>query len=197
MICANDCLFSIAYSHLETDGADTFIRPWFWVFWLLVGPIARNVCFQWYIFIAMRTLVRTEGLLTQLVFEHSLRIRLRAEGSNEKNEDSVAAIGTPDRASVAEGTTVDSDSDERASQPSRASTTESGHSPSNSRSTSKSRVMREDKDHSSTSKSDTKSTKDKQNLIGKINNLVTTDLGNIVEGRDFLFIGALQSLRSR
>ena len=26
------------------------------------------------------------------------------------------------------------------------------------------------------------------NLIGRINNLVTTDLSNLVEGRDFLFI---------
>ena len=197
MIGANDCLFIIAYSYLETGGADTFIRPWFWISWLLLGPIARSVCLQWYIFIVTRTLVRTEGLLTQLVFEHSLRIRLRAEGSNEKNEDSVAAIGTPDSASVAEDTAIENNSDERASQASRASMTKSGHSLSNSPSTSKSRVMRKDKDHSSTSKSDTKSTKDKQNLIGRINNLVTTDLGNIVEGRDFLLIGALQSLRSR
>lgn len=27
------------------------------------------------------------------------------------------------------------------------------------------------------------------NLIGKINNLVTTDLSNLIDGRDFLFIG--------
>ena len=56
-----------------------------------------------------------------------------------------------------------------------------------------------DKESSSTLKSDTKSaTKDKkevQNLIGKINNLVTTDLGNIVRGVDFLLIGALQIFR--
>ena len=29
------------------------------------------------------------------------------------------------------------------------------------------------------------------NLLGRINNLVTTDLGNITDGRDFLFLGAL------
>jgi hypothetical protein len=56
-------------------------------------------------------------------------------------------------------------------------------------------VKGKDKENSSTLKSDTKSsTKDKkelQNLIGKINNLVTTDLGNIVRGVDFLLIGAL------
>lgn len=31
------------------------------------------------------------------------------------------------------------------------------------------------------------------NLIGKINNLVTSDLSNITEGRDFLFIGMCDS----
>jgi hypothetical protein len=29
------------------------------------------------------------------------------------------------------------------------------------------------------------------NLVGKINNLVTTDLGNLVDGRDFLFLGVV------
>ena len=81
--------FHIHYflSYLETGGANTSIQPWFWITWLLVGPILRNVCNQWYLFVASRTIVRTEGLLTQLVFEHSLRIRLTAEASNEKIEE--------------------------------------------------------------------------------------------------------------
>jgi hypothetical protein len=117
-----------------------------------------------------------------------LRIRLKAEGSNDKSEDTGTAIGTLDRASTAEGTAVDANSDEGASQPSPALTTESGNSSNDSPSTSK----KKDKDYSSTPKSDTKPTKDKQNLIGKINNLVSTDLGNIVDGRDFLIISTLQ-----
>jgi hypothetical protein len=179
--------FIIFFSYLETGGADTSIRPWFWLFWLFLGPIARNLCFQFYIFIATRTLVRTEGLLTQLVFEHSLRIRLKAEASNEKIEDdNHTVIGTQDSTSVIKGTSVDSNSlvDGTANQSSQASTP-----------TSNGPVKAKD---SSTLKSGTKSaTKDKkeaQNLIGKINNLVTTDLDNIVEGRDFLTIGMLSTL---
>ena len=54
-----------------------------------------NVCNQWYMFVVSRTVVRTEGLLTQLVFEHSLRIRLKAEVSNENIEKgNLAVIGT-------------------------------------------------------------------------------------------------------
>jgi ABC-type multidrug transport system fused ATPase/permease subunit len=159
-------------NYLETGGADSFIRPWFWLLWLLLGPIVRNICFQWYLFISTRSLVRTEGLLTQLVFEHSLRIRLKAERSNENDEETVTAVGTPDNISVGEGTAVDSNFDALASQ---------------SQSTSKSRV-KGDKRYLSTLKSDIKPTKDDQNLVGKINNLVTTDLGNIVDGRDFLIM---------
>ena len=185
-------------SYLETGGADTSIRPWFWLFWLFLGPIVRNLCFQWYIFIATRTLVRTEALLTQLVFEHSLRIRLKAEASNEKIEDdNVTVIGTQDSASVIESTTADSNSltGEAASQSSQASSpTPREDSSSDSQSTSKGPVKAKD---SSTPKSDAKSaTKDKketQNLIGKINNLVTADLGNIVDGRDFLTISMLST----
>ena len=132
-------------------------------------------------------------MLTQLVFEHSLRIRLKAEASNEKIEkDNFTVAGTEDSASVTvtKGTSVDSNSDERASQ---SSTPISRDSSNNSQSTSNGPVKGKD---SSTLKSDTKSaTKDKketQNLTGKINNLVTTDLGNIGDGRDFLLISMLQ-----
>ena len=184
--------YSLFFSHLETGGADTSIRPWFWIFLLFVGPIVKNICWQWYIFIVMRTIVRTEGLLTQLVFEHSLRIRLKAEASNEKiEEDNLAVIVTEDDVSVTKGTFIDSNPGERASQSSQASTPISRNFSSDSRSTSNGPVKGKD---SSTLKYDTKSaTKDKKkNLIGKINNLVTTDLGNIIDGRGFILISTFQ-----
>ncbi|KAF8799457.1 multidrug resistance-associated ABC transporter [Phlegmacium glaucopus] len=177
-------------NYLETGGADAFIRPWFWILWLLAGPIVKDICFQWYFFISSRTLVRTEGLLTQLVFEHSLRIRLKAEASNR--EDDILAISASESASVAESKTIDSNSDERTSEPCEASTTVSRDSSSDSQSTSNVHVKGKDKDDPSTSKNNakhaSKGKKDAQNLIGKINNLVTTDLGNIVDGRNFLII---------
>jgi hypothetical protein len=120
---------------------------------------------------------------------------LKAETSNEKIEDdNLNVIGTQDSASVTEGTSVDSNSltGDTASQSSQTSTPIARDSSSDSQSTSDSPVKGKD---SSTLKSDTKlATKEKkeaQNLIGKINNLVTADLGNIVEGRDFLTISML------
>ena len=144
---------------------------------------------------ATKTLVRTEGLLTQLVFDHSLRIRLKAEASNEKVEgDDLDDTGISDSAPTAENTAISSKSDERVNEPSEASTT-SLDPPADFRSIPKGHIKGKDKDDPLILKSDTKPVvKDKneaQNLIGKINNLVTTDLGNIVDGRDFLLIGML------
>jgi hypothetical protein len=86
---------------------------------------------QWYIFVATRMLVHTEGLLTQLIFEHSLRVRMKAEISDR-----------PDK-------------------PASASTS-----------------LRHEHRRP---KAD--------NLVGKINNLVTTDMANVIEARDFLYFG--------
>ena len=187
-------------SYLETGGADTSIRPWFWLFCLFLGPNVKSLCYHWYLFISARTLIRTEGLLTQLVFEHSLRIRLKAEASSEKIEgDNLTVIGTQDIESVAQGTSVDPNSlsGEIASQSNQDSTPISRDSSSDPQSTLNGPVKAMD---SSTLKSDTKSAakdkKEAQNLIGKINNLVTTDIGNIVGGKDFLFISTLQIFSS-
>ncbi|KIJ38955.1 hypothetical protein M422DRAFT_258371 [Sphaerobolus stellatus SS14] len=39
----------------------------------------NSVCYQWYMFVCTRVLVRATAVLTQLIFEHSLRIRMKAE----------------------------------------------------------------------------------------------------------------------
>ncbi|KAF4617689.1 hypothetical protein D9613_006261 [Agrocybe pediades] len=122
-------------NYVETDGQGATVRPWVWVLCIFFGPFIRILVYQWYIFIANRTLVRTEALLTQLVFEHSLRIRLKAEVPDDNP-------GGAD------------DADDANQGPKEAPGKE---------------------DHGA-------------NLIGKINNLVTSDLNNITEGRDFLVV---------
>lgn len=78
-----------------------------------------------------RIVIRTEGTLTELVFEHALRVRMKAETSSEN------LATNPVEANAANVTSV------------------------------------------------TKS----QHLIGKLNNLVTTDLKNITGARDFIWLG--------
>jgi hypothetical protein len=159
---------------LETSGNDDYIRPWLWVVALFLGPIFVSICFQWYIYIGTRTLARTQGIITELVFEHSLRIRFKAESSNEKDStisQAVTPAETPDTGSIEESTAAvdSSDSESTRSQ----STTAKGKS----------------KAGSTTTEGSAKEKKKKDNLIGKINTLVTVDVDNIIGSKDFLMLG--------
>lgn len=115
-------------------------------------------------------MVRCEAIITQLVFEHSLRIRLKAE--TETGEE-VMRTNSP---------TVETESSNENTTLSTAGTGEGGFSPPNESAPSRDlakekRNLKEDDISPSAS-----------NMIGHINNLVTTDLGNIVDARDFMFV---------
>ena len=134
-----------------------------------------SICLQWYIFMGTKALALTEGLLTQLVFEHSLRIRFKAEGSKENSPSTVQSLTvTPETQSV-EGSTIPEDSDARSD--TTASSTKgkakADFSPT------KSAAVKDEK----------KEEKKKDNLVGRINTLVTVDLENVVGAKDFLMVG--------
>lgn len=116
--------------------------------------------------------MRVEATITQLVFEHSLRIRMKADTQDEAKVEIVVS-STPDSASVA------------ATQP-EASESETLHSVFATEST----VLAESVDEPTKPKGDGEEggSSSANNLVGKINNMVTTDLGNIIESKDFLFI---------
>ncbi|KAJ3801154.1 hypothetical protein GGU11DRAFT_770568 [Lentinula aff. detonsa] len=171
--------------YLEPGGEKAVVRPWFWILWLFIGPVGGTIFIQWYVFVATRTLVRTQAIITQLVFEHSLRIRVKAEtpdsGKNLKISSSPEAL-TPDSASVHEGTVDGSETVHSVSPSEIESTTV------HSSSASVSSGNGQDKKKTKKSEEDEQPTSDTNNLVGKINNLVTTDLDNIIDGRDFLFV---------
>ena len=116
-------------------------------------------------------------MITQLVFEHALRIRMKSEPSSSSSSPSQPSTSapTPDTASVAEST--------------------SGHSPDGTEgiegtsTTLASEATSSEMDKASIKGEEKKPTGEKGgNLVGKINNLVSTDLNNIIDGRDFLMI---------
>ena len=136
-----------------------------------------SIASQWYIFMGTRALALTEGLLTQLVFEHSFRIRFKAEGSKENSPSTVQSaslVASPETQSV-EGSTAVEGSDTQ-SDTTADSTKGKGKADS---SASKSAATKEEK---------------KDNLVGKINTLVTVDLENIVNAKDFLLVGKERKL---
>ncbi|KAF5375212.1 hypothetical protein D9758_000001 [Tetrapyrgos nigripes] len=124
-----------------------------------------------------RTLVRCQAIITQLVFEHSLRIRVKAEApSSSGNSEPNSSTDTPDTLSVAgvEETSASSLTEEETIRASTASITSN-----TAQSKGKKQEQKGEKEKEPTS--------DSSNLVGKINNLVTTDLENIIDGRDFLY----------
>ncbi|KDR83064.1 hypothetical protein GALMADRAFT_238869 [Galerina marginata CBS 339.88] len=74
-------------NYLETRGENATVRPWFWVAFLLFGPLLQSIFEHWMLFTATRVRVRLGALLTQLVFEHSLRTRVTAEISSKQVPD--------------------------------------------------------------------------------------------------------------
>ena len=118
-----------------------------------------SVAFQSYLYLTARIVVHAEALITQLVLEHSLRIRLVAEDPIKKSENAHGtASAAPDDASEDEQSNPSCKSSENTAIDSTASESETTT-----------------KDSSSIKTAPSVTLKKEQNLIGKINNLVTTD----------------------
>jgi len=162
---------------METGGAGATIRPWFWALFLVWGPMTQSLTYQWYMYISSRTLVRAEGLLTQLIFEHSLRVRIKAEtsGANMTPADSTSI--TPDPEIASDGAPEHSNPAEAVAEPSQGSS-----SPTTDPSTTKQNLAL-----AAGVKLVSQASTD-GNLVGKINNLITTDLNNVTSARDFLIM---------
>ncbi|KAH7073426.1 hypothetical protein BKA62DRAFT_734051, partial [Auriculariales sp. MPI-PUGE-AT-0066] len=168
----------------STGGRDATVRPWVWIVWLAAGPLLGSIAMQWYIFVATRLLVRVESFLTELVFEHSLRIRMKEE----------APATTPTSTPTASETATVVDSDEEPDSPdgsdpatvvgSEGATSRSGAKGKKPIPPSRTASVASTKGPSPVKKDESK----EANLVGKINNLVTSDLNNITEARDFLFL---------
>jgi len=68
--------------YFETEGQGATINPWVWVALLFVGPMLGSLSYQFFYYFSSKALVRMEALVTQLIFEHSLRLRFKADESS-------------------------------------------------------------------------------------------------------------------
>ncbi|KAI0258771.1 hypothetical protein BC834DRAFT_974833 [Gloeopeniophorella convolvens] len=168
-----------------------------------LGPLAINRLLNyietggddvvWYLFLSTRNLVRIEGILTQLIFEHSLRVRVKAE--TQQSSSSSPPLS-------AEGATLDAVSEANSPTTDETSTVAEGASDGNGdeaasvqSSSSKGKQKAEPEDTKAVEAPGTAvESKKGSNFAGKINNLVSADLGNITGGRDFLFLFFLAPL---
>ncbi|KAL0950661.1 hypothetical protein HGRIS_007447 [Hohenbuehelia grisea] len=165
--------------YMETGGEGAFVRPWVWILWLFFGPLIRSTAFQWYIWVSTASVVRAESILTQLVFEHALRIRMRAETDTSSKQE---LTSTP---SSAGGESSNEPQAPIANQEVSSTETKKNFIAST-WSRIQSRFVREKSKAHVTS-----APKPKQpsqvNLQGKITNLITTDLENITDARNVVY----------
>jgi hypothetical protein len=165
---------------LENGAADDGIRPWFWVLVLFAGPMLSAVANQWYMFLITKILVHAEAVLTELVFEHSLRVCFTTEGSKQQPGGQGQGSGTVAGASSAPGVSMGGNS----------VTDDGAQRPSVSEATTPEPLTKGKAKEIVASTTRTKSNAKKDaNLIGKINNLVTSDLNNITRARAILSLG--------
>ncbi|KIK54607.1 hypothetical protein GYMLUDRAFT_48525 [Collybiopsis luxurians FD-317 M1] len=79
---------------LETGSSNTDIRPWVWIILLFISPVAVTLSMEWYLRLALRLNVQLEALLTQLIFEHALRIRVKADPPNAQSNSNVSSTSS-------------------------------------------------------------------------------------------------------
>ncbi|ESK84755.1 hypothetical protein Moror_568 [Moniliophthora roreri MCA 2997] len=166
--------------YMQTGGEDQTIRPWVWIAFLFIGPTIGSIAYEWYIFVNTRVLVCTESILTQAVFEHALRIRLKANTESHKggSDESDALSSSSDMSTLASA---------NQQAPSESSAADVAPSQEEGTSTkSSSQPSEEPNKKTSSSRAKPSETNTNQNMIGKLNNLVSTDLQAIVDARDVI-----------
>ena len=121
--------------------------------------------------------MQAQSTLTQLIFEHALRIRLKADGdtatSKKRSETSSDATPVePESAAEEHARTLDSevtlDGEQRSTAESSTATSAKG---------------KNDEKPAITSSKDS-------NMIGKINNMISTDVNSLEGGQGWILIGA-------
>lgn len=158
--------------YFETGGEGAIVRPWFWVVSLFLGPCLMTMAWNGYLYTSTHNLAQANVIITQLLYEHSLRIRIKAETSASAPSraptppvsDAVDEGPGPE----GDGVSVDSSEDTNTSATVVQAATPAGDARKDGTA---------EEGHSSS-----------QHLVGKINNLATTDLANILLARDFILL---------
>ncbi|KAG7095646.1 hypothetical protein E1B28_006368 [Marasmius oreades] len=196
---------------MQYGSSDATMRPWFWIALMFIGPTISSVAFEWYIFVGTHMIVQAESLLTQVIFEHALRIRLKSEGDRETSQATPTQDTTDSDSSnpvSRESTLVPSDDDnisgDDGSVRSGTDTTATAAEASTSHAredtlvdtTSSLNRAKSKTAHSDAAKPSVNiglppltrpiSESGNSNMIGKIINLASTDLQTILDTKDFI-----------
>ncbi|OSX63327.1 hypothetical protein POSPLADRAFT_1074001 [Postia placenta MAD-698-R-SB12] len=180
--------------YMENGGEGAMVKPWVWISWLFLGPAACVIILSFYFFLSERVLVRIEAIMTQLVFEHALRMRVKADVSDAPmSTGNTTVAGTPDTVSLAESGSAPAREDVNNSEDDgnlSSTNTAAGETSSTQRKDKSTVSVQQSQEDSGSSIKPSEDTEYKdQNGAGKVNNLITTDLDAIAGARDiFQFV---------
>ncbi|EIW66578.1 hypothetical protein TREMEDRAFT_65446 [Tremella mesenterica DSM 1558] len=173
---------------LEKNGKNATIRPFVWIALLVVGPAFNSVFIQMYIWLTTRSLVRAESLLTQLLFDHALRLRMKdtTEEKTEEIQSSPPIItiegvvqdvpGTPGSSQNGNGPNSTAEESIDATEIGSASDSNKGKKAETAAANAKEAA-------------DVEAQKSKgQGLAGKINVLMAADVDSVLNGRDLALV---------
>lgn len=186
--------FLFLSSYLETDGENATIKPWLWIAMFLVGALLKSVLENLYLSFLGKIYIRTQALLTQLMFEHSLRIRLKAEASGEKPSSQATTPSTPSILEYGKSSPIIDNTSEyghttRDENVTQTSSTVTASSLEASQTILKGSIKGKAKVDSKSAKIAKTYTGDTENLTGRINNLASSDLDAMMDGANFLTFG--------
>ena len=134
-----------------------------------------------------------------LVFDHALRVRLKAETGESKEESgntpSSVPVSDAQGSNVSEGSSVNEEDDEETVH-SRGVTTASSTTavtviPAV---TAQTKGKTTEVGKAAAREDEKGAQKKRDNFLGKVQNLITSDIDNITSARNFLFIGKILSL---
>ncbi|OSD00621.1 P-loop containing nucleoside triphosphate hydrolase protein [Trametes coccinea BRFM310] len=178
--------------YLESGRAETPIKPWFWIALFGFGRLFKDVSDEWFMYYSMRLSVRSQAIITELVFEHALRVRMKADTSDSHDvaeSNSSIAAPTPDNSSqiATEGTQEASsvgrdDTGGDASRPATASSSMAAP-PASSFSKGKPQSTSDHETRARTNADAARPAVEKKDrsrhLIGRITNLMSSDLNSL------------------
>lgn len=189
--------------YLESHGSGMTVRPWVWILVLFAGTLGEAILFELYLYAQTRLIVKTEGIFTQLVFERALQMRFTEnDNDGEKGQEAssltTTLVHTPaNEEQPAAGSDSPSNAEDHVQQRSEGEETVREGSESESAADSKgkgkgkelSRSTPAPEAQAAVETSEPKpldKSKQSSNLVGRLNNLVSTDLKNLTDG-EWLF----------
>ncbi|KAI9056602.1 multidrug resistance-associated ABC transporter, partial [Trametes sanguinea] len=175
--------------YLESGRAEMPIKPWFWIVHrqnagagttcptfggvlFFSGRLLQDVFNQWFIYSSTRLSVRIQAIITELVFEHALRIRIKAD-----TDDSSVATESESGTTVA--TVREEDSGGEATRDSATASSSTAAAPASDSGKGKAKARPDAKKEAEQTKSDAAKKDSSRHLVGRINNLVSNDLNSL------------------